>query len=290
MELSGFDLPMLQPYVARYTGIQLLSGKFGSKLDIERDAMGRLTVNAETEVAGFRTVDNELRMDFVKWDRLSIAGIKYKSEPASLSIRSVRAQGPYARVIIDQNRHPEHHRGTAAGGHRAARGATASTRARAGGEEIQWHDAHGAAAAAGACRDMPLSIGTVVITNGSANYADQWIQPLFAIGIQQLNGTIDGLSSSAASRAKIDLKGRSTAMRQPISGGETNLLSQTTYTDISLSYKGIELTGSHPIPGGSRATRSIRASSRSISSITSRTASSRPAPHRRRSAAVGRQG
>ena len=35
---------------------------------------------------------------------------------------------------------------------------------------------------------MPLSIGTVVITNGSANYADRWIQPHFAIGIQQLNG------------------------------------------------------------------------------------------------------
>ncbi|MEJ0008754.1 MAG: hypothetical protein WDM77_20930 [Steroidobacteraceae bacterium] len=33
-----------------------------------------------------------------------MSGIKYQSDPAGLSIRSIRAQAPYARVIIDQNR------------------------------------------------------------------------------------------------------------------------------------------------------------------------------------------
>ncbi len=43
-------------------------------------------------------------MDFIKWDRLAVTGIKYRSDPAALSIGSIRAQAPYARVIIDQNR------------------------------------------------------------------------------------------------------------------------------------------------------------------------------------------
>jgi hypothetical protein len=96
---------------------------------------------------------------------------------------------------------------------------------------------------------LPLSIGTVVITNGSANYSDQWIQPHFAIGIQQLNGNIDGLSSDPASRAKIDLTGSVDRYAPAHIWGETNLLSETTYTDISMSYRGIELTGVTPYSG-----------------------------------------
>ena len=34
---------------------------------------------------------------------------------------------------------------------------------------------------------------------GSANYADLWIQPHFAVGIQSLNGSILGLSSNPRS-------------------------------------------------------------------------------------------
>ena len=104
-ELTGFNLPVLQPYLARYTGLALLSGQLGAKVDLERDAKGRLSVAGDTAITGFRTVDDELRMDFIKWDRLNVAGIKYRSDPASLSIASIRAQAPYARVIIDQNRH-----------------------------------------------------------------------------------------------------------------------------------------------------------------------------------------
>jgi uncharacterized protein involved in outer membrane biogenesis len=244
VELAGFNLPVVQPYLARYTGLTLLSGQWAAKVDLERDAKGRLTVAGETDVTHFRTVDDELRKDFIKWDRLSVTGIKYRSDPASLNIASVRADAPYARVIIDPNRHLNITEAL----HPAGNGtvapappppapsapATARTVALA-------PPAHATA--------MPLAIGTVVIMNGSANYSDQWIQPHFAIGIQQLNGTIDGLSSAAASRAKIDLNGSVDRYAPAHIWGETNLLSQSTYTDINMSYRGIELTGITPYSG-----------------------------------------
>ena len=49
---------------------------------------------------------------------------------------------------------------------------------------------------------------TVTLANGSANYADLWIKPSFAIGIQSLNGKIAGLSSDPKSRAKVQLDGK----------------------------------------------------------------------------------
>ncbi|HEY6457075.1 MAG TPA: DUF748 domain-containing protein [Steroidobacteraceae bacterium] len=243
-QLTGFNLPVVQPYLARYTALTLLSGQLGAKVDLERDAKGRLTVAGETAVTGFRTIDDELRLDFIKWDRLTIAGIKYRSDPASLSIGTVRAQAPYARVIIDRNRHlnitealePAGTATVAPPPEATTPAASATTRTVA-------------LAAPAHSTSMPLAIRTVVITNGSANYADQWIQPHFAIGIQQLNGSIDGLSSAAASRAKIDLTGSVDRYAPAHIWGETNLLSQSTYTDISMSYRGIELTGVTPYSG-----------------------------------------
>jgi hypothetical protein len=249
MELSGFELPALQPYVARYTGLALLSGQLGIKGDIERDAKGAVTIAADSDITRFRTIDDELRMDFIKWDRLSVAGIKYRSAPAALSIKSIRAQGPYARVIIDQNRNinitealkPP---GTAATPAAPTSSAPAPQVTKAAGTTRTVQLAPPSHAPA-----MPLSIGTVLVTNGSANYSDQWIQPHFAIGIQQLNGSIDGLSSDPASRAKIDLTGSVDRYAPAHIWGETNLLSETTYTDISMSYRGIELTGVTPYSG-----------------------------------------
>ncbi|HTV76961.1 MAG TPA: DUF748 domain-containing protein [Steroidobacteraceae bacterium] len=233
LELSAFDLAVLQPYVARYTGLSLLSGRLGAGVDLERDAKGRMTVSADTDVQRFRTVDDELRKDFIKWDRLTVSGVRYQSDPAALSIRSVRAQAPYARVIIDANRHLNIAEALRPAGTAAEPEPPATA------------DLPPAAHASA----MPLSIGTVVISHGSANYADQWIQPNFAIGIQELNGSVDGLSSNPASRAKIDLKGSVDRYAPAHIWGETNLLSEAAYTDISMSYRGIDLVSVTPYSG-----------------------------------------
>jgi len=248
VELSGFELPALEPYIARYTGLTLLSGRLGTRADLERDAKGRLTVAAETDVVGFRTVDDELHMDFVKWDRLTVSGIKYQSDPAALSIRSIRAQAPYARVIIDENRNLNITAALRPAGSKAPETAPAAAAAAAP-PPSSGTTRTAQLAPPAHVSPMPLSVGTVVISNGSANYADQWIQPHFAIGIQQLNGSIDGLSSNPASRAKIELNGSVDRYAPAHIWGEANLLSATTYTDISMSYRGIDLTEVTPYSG-----------------------------------------
>jgi hypothetical protein len=249
VELSGFELPALQPYVAHYTGLALLSGRLGFKGDVARDAKGVVTVAADTDITRFRTIDDELQMDFIKWDHLSVAGIRYQSAPAALSIKSIHAQGPYARVIIDQNRNINIAEALKPPGSAATQAAPPAPAVAAPLTKSSSTTRTAQLAPPAHATALPLSIGTVVISNGSANYADQWIQPHFAIGIQQLNGNIDGLSSDPKSRAKIDLTGSVDRYAPAHIWGETNLLSETTYTDISMSYRGIELTGVTPYSG-----------------------------------------
>jgi hypothetical protein len=96
---------------------------------------------------------------------------------------------------------------------------------------------------------MPVSIGRVQILDGSANYADFWIQPNFAVGIQSLNGGINGLSSDPRSRAKVQLDGKVDRYAPVHIGGEVNLLAATVYSDIKMSFKGLELTTMTPYSG-----------------------------------------
>jgi hypothetical protein len=96
---------------------------------------------------------------------------------------------------------------------------------------------------------MPMSIGSVRVIDGSVNYADFWIQPNFAVGIQQLNGTIDGLSSDPKSRAKVKLEGKVDRYAPVSINGELNLMAATVYTDIKMSFKGLELTTMTPYSG-----------------------------------------
>jgi hypothetical protein len=96
---------------------------------------------------------------------------------------------------------------------------------------------------------MPMAIGTVRVIDGSVNYADFWIQPNFAVGIQALNGTIDGLSSNPKSRAKVKLEGKVDRYAPVNINGELNLMAATVYTDITMSFKGLELTTMTPYSG-----------------------------------------
>ena len=96
---------------------------------------------------------------------------------------------------------------------------------------------------------MPMSIGTVRVIDGSVNYADFWIQPNFAVGIQALNGTINGLSSDPKSRAKVKLDGKVDRYAPVSINGELNLLAATVYSDITMSFKGLELTTMTPYSG-----------------------------------------
>ena len=96
---------------------------------------------------------------------------------------------------------------------------------------------------------MPMAIGTVRIVDGSVNYADFWIKPNFAVGIQSLNGTIDGLSSDPKSRAKVKLEGKVDRYAPVSINGELNLLAATVYSDIKMSFKGLELTTMTPYSG-----------------------------------------
>ncbi|MDB6102842.1 MAG: hypothetical protein JWO52_2841, partial [Gammaproteobacteria bacterium] len=338
IELTNLDLTMLQPYIAQRTAMTLRNGLLSTKLNAERAADGHLGVTGEADVAKLRTIDNDLKRDFIKFEQLQVAGIDYQSnpsdpsKPASLHIRNILARAPYARVIIESDRSVNVKRvlsgpGGAAAASTAKAGTPSSGDASASANDAASTDAVAAVAsaapdsagahaaisvsgspaptataapgaapapdaapapraaptpAAGPARkdasvaaatppghgnskrrrgkstpaptpgndgSMAIAIDAINIQDGSANYADLWIQPHFAVGIQTLNGSILGLSSDPHSRAKVELKGKVDRYAPVHIWGETNPLAATTYSDIKMNFKSVDLTSATPYSG-----------------------------------------
>jgi hypothetical protein len=275
LEARGLDLEVLQPYIAQQTGMTLLSGQLASRLGIERKAGGSFGVKGEVRVTDLRTVDDEAREDFIRWKDLRINDIQLASEPASLRIGSIVARQPYARVIIFPNLTTNITEiltpkarlagiGNApldSGKASAPDTKTAASNVQAGEREStspppreirQGKKGKVTAVVRGPSAPLtpiPVSIRNVQIIDGSANYADYWIQPNFAVGIQALNGTVAGVSSDPSSRAQVQLDGKVERYAPARISGEVNLLSATTYSDIKLSFKGVDMTSVTPYSG-----------------------------------------
>jgi Domain of Unknown Function (DUF748) len=331
VDLAGLDLTVLQPYIAQRTAMTLRSGQLSTKLNIERAADGRLAVAGDLDVAKFNTVDNVLKQDFIKFERLQFSGIDYQanvtdpSKPASLHVQKITAHAPYARVIVESDRTVNVAKvlggpggaktaasasgaATSAGGDSAGGVTPATATAPASGSEAtaavlstptdesgksgmaigmpapaagpdtapsaptdssagttadRGHSSKSVRARHGKSRGnrstpvpagsgssaMAIAVDSILIEDGAAHYSDFWIQPHFAVGILGLNGSILGLSSDPRARAKVELNGKVDRYAPVHIWGETNPLAATAYTDIKMTFKGVELTSATPYSG-----------------------------------------
>jgi len=272
LKLAGIELSAIQPYIAQYTSMTLLAGELSGDLNVRYGSKKpALQVGGSVSVANLHTVDNALHEDFINWERLDIEGLNFQHDPDRLGIDQILVRKPYARVIIEPDDSinvkrvlagpgatviapagPNGEHLTAAAPLPAAApapSAAASARAHRAVRATAAAASPAAAASNSAAPGMPMDIKKIVLRAGQANFADLSVMPNFATGIQNLEGTIVGLSSKADSRAKIDLHGSVDAFSPVSITGEVNVLGATLYTDLSMSFRNIELSTFNPYSG-----------------------------------------
>ncbi|MFZ0007011.1 MAG: DUF748 domain-containing protein [Steroidobacteraceae bacterium] len=245
LEAGHLPLPALQPYLTHNTSMTLRQGELGLKFDVERRADGSLEARGDTVIRNLSTVDNALKQDFIKWKELRVADLRFRSQPMRVRIGSVTTVEPYVRMIVEPNQTTNLKEILTPSGKSSARAASAAEKKSVAAPA----DKTRAAAPAAPLTPFPLAIGAVRVVNGAANYTDLWIKPSFTLNMQQLNGSITGLSSDPASRAKVKLEG-SIERYSPVSiAGEVNLLSAALYTEITMGVKDLDLTVVNPYSG-----------------------------------------
>jgi hypothetical protein len=232
-QLAAFDMTVIQPYLDRYTKMDLLSGSLTTDLAVTLLADGGFAAEGVVQVDKLRTVDKAQQEDFIKWDLLRAEGFRYDGRTADLRIRKLRMRAPYARVIIAKDETIN-----------VVEIMTPARPAPAYQPTVQMATAEGPPP-----QETKIRIDAVAIENGSLNFADFWIQPNYAVSIQQLSGVIADLSSDEKSRATLDLKGKVDRYAPATISGEMNLLSATLFTNIRLQFDGVDMTSVTPYSG-----------------------------------------
>ena len=261
LKLDGVGLEAFQPYIAQRTSMTLISGQLSGDAKVRYGATKpAITVAGNMSVAGLHTVDNALHDDFINWDRVDVSGIDFQHDPDRLDIQQVTARKLYARLIIEPDTTLNVKRvlsgpGATVIAPAAPRGspvaATAPAPPAPAGKVASNKAASGknAAGPAPAVAPMPMAIKKVVFHAGQANFSDLSVQPNFSSGVQNIEGTVLGLSSKANSRAKVDVHG-AVGQYSPVDiTGEVNFLSAALYTDLGLNFRNIDLSIFNPYSG-----------------------------------------
>jgi uncharacterized protein involved in outer membrane biogenesis len=254
VEIEGLALTPAQPYIATTSDLLLDAGSLAGELNVtlEPGPDSALTVAGDLSVNDLRTRDRLLEEDFARWRSLEFKGLAYSNAPASLEIREIVAREPWIRLVLGANgvTNIEAVLDPAAAARKAERIAAERAAGKAAdADEDEASAAASAAPAEPAAPVMAMRIGRVRIVDGATYFADFTVEPNFAVAAQQLGGTITGLSSDPAARAKVEIEGKVDRYAPVTVTGEVNYLAAESFTDLTARFDNIELSTFNPYSG-----------------------------------------
>jgi Domain of Unknown Function (DUF748) len=244
LDLDQLDLGTLDPYLEPKLNLFILGSRLGLHgqvhLRTPKDQLPEVTFHGDASLDGFHTVDGVMDEDLLKWDSVRINGIDANLNPQSVAIREIAVDNAYARLVIETNRtinllNALRLTNTNAPATNATQVAAAQT------------SPAPPAIATNANAALPrISIGSVVITNTAVSFTDRSLKPNVNMAIQQVNGTISGLSSEQLQHADLNLNAKVDGVGPVAITGTINPFSGTQTNDVKISVKDVDLTPASP--------------------------------------------
>jgi len=254
--LENLEIRALDPYLDQFVSLLVTDGRVSMDGRMELAAttnhLPDVTFRGEVRIDDFSTVDGVMTEDFVKWKKVRALGVEAKLHPMEVAIREVAVDGASARLVIGENKTNNLFAVLKKGSAPDA----AST---------PWVDAPKPAEkkvglglpkinlptnAMTLGAGMPkVSIGTVTLSDARLNFVDRSLKPDVSVAIQEVSGTISGLSSEDLARADVNLRGKVNNTAQMEITGKINPLSGSGYTDVKVRFQGIELLPTSPYAG-----------------------------------------
>jgi hypothetical protein len=179
IQLQGVPLQLLSPYTQNFASTQIERGTFDLDGRFQYAEAGAQTLTGNASILGIDFVfDQNLQ---AKWQRLRLTDLHLDLAPFSLAIDSVVLDQP--EIVYTQQA-------------TAASDETAELASDAPSEEVATAESEAA---------MPISIGTVSISQGSVVYVDQSMEPAPKISMDTLGLMLRGLDLAGSEPAELGL-------------------------------------------------------------------------------------
>ena len=191
LALENLNLRPLAPYLEPRLDILVLGGKLGLAGTVRlRNDPGQLAeagFEGEVRLDEFSTAKGAASEELLRWNSLRLSGIEAGLNPPVVSVAKAALEDVVARLIIETNRTINLPSAMRQGGTNTA-AAPPSTNAAVG-------------------LRPKVSLASLVVSNASVHFIDRSLQPHVNINLDQLSGTLSGLSSDNAERAELHLLG-----------------------------------------------------------------------------------
>jgi len=253
--LSNLDLRPAQPYIEDYVRLGIVSGAFSTSgrfgCQTTNPALPQVSFTGGLRIANFVLTDQVMFKEFVRWEDFDVTGIDFAFQPNHLKVESARLVRPHGSVIIGADRRPNVSL--------IVKGDDSSTNSTASADQpgIAAPATNGPTSTPG--EPFPVQLGTFAFERGSFGFTDESVQPHVTVGIEEMSGTIKGLSSTLDTTAEVDLAGKVDAQSPFAISGRANPFAARRFVDLAFTNANTQLTpvtgymekyGGHPLNKG----------------------------------------
>ncbi len=225
--VTNLDLRAGQSYVDQFVALNIVSGALSTagkiRFQTNEPAAPLLTFAGGVRVTNFVTTDQVVFKELVRWDDLTVIGIEAALAPHQFKTDEIRLVRPKASVLIGADRRLN--LSLLSRKDNVAPATPADTSA-----------THSLAS------QLPVEVGTLALEQASLAFTDESVQPHVVVGIAELSGTIQGLSSALNSPADVALHGRVDEQSPFSVTGRVSPFAATMFVDLVITNANTQLT------------------------------------------------
>ena len=228
--LQGLSLRPLQPVVSSRTTLALNSGEVSARMQAQYRA---IKDRAEVRAKASASIDNLQLAEagsgerLLQWSSVAASGIDFSLAPDRLAIADIAVRGLSTKVLVNKDR------STNIGQAMKPPGAAKPPSDPPPAGETK-------------TSEFPVSIERVNVEKASVDFSDLSLVLPFAAKIEDLGGTVAGLSTDRASRALTKLEGRVDEFGLARIEGSLATFDPRAFMDLRVAFRNIEMTPLSP--------------------------------------------
>jgi hypothetical protein len=231
-EIAGFEIPPLGPYLESFANLHITQGALTATLATQVSLTDgkplTATVAGDLKVDHFSLVDAARRKKLAGFGGFALRGLHISTAPElSVAIDEVDVTGPYARIIVGQDK--------------LVNLATVVIRPGAAPAPTPSGAAVPAATPTVASPPPKIEIGKIVVTDGDFRFTDHSVEPNVSMAIGQFGGTVTGLSPAGPAKAEVNLTAMVDGIGSVAVTGKIDPLGVTKSVDLKVDFKNVDL-------------------------------------------------
>lgn len=228
LQAEAIDLRPLQPYLATFLRVDLVSGSLSARghVQYERNEAKSPHLSGEASLSDILVTRPGSEERLLAFQDAQARGVTWSPRPNGLAIEEVTFTEPAVKLVIQEDK------GLGIQDLLVSKGEKEAPPASESRDEDQV--------------PLPVEIQQVRLENGRLDFADQRMRPRFSALAHELEGTIAGLSSQPGRHASLALDGRVGEYGSTRIEGSIEIFDPTAFTEVAMRFHNVDMSHLSP--------------------------------------------